>query len=99
MANNELRGEVELTVDQPEAGMLRLTLEGDGKTLDRLEVAYRPPVDNLLLTAIDNLLNRNRVHKFALKAVQLGQGVDKNSSLYRMVQSFASAITVAHTRP
>lgn len=99
MTNNELWGGVELTVDQPEAGMLRLTLEGGGKTLDRLEIAYLHPVDNLLLTAIDNLLNKNRVHKFALKAVQLGQGVDKNSSLYRMVQSFASAIAAAEKQP
>lgn len=83
-----------------EGNEIILTLHDErGVEVDRFRMVYRPPVDNLLLTAIDNLLNRNRLHKFALKAVQLGQGVDKNSSLYRMVQSFAAAITAAQTRP
>lgn len=89
-----------ITVDVPTPGTLELVLEIQGAgEVDRLSVPYSGPVDNLLLTGIDNLLNRNRLHKFALKAVRPGQGVDKNSSLYRMVQSFATAITAANSRP
>lgn len=95
MAGDELR----ITVDLPEAGTLRLTLEGAGRTREVQDVTYQGPVDNLLLTTVDNLLNRNRLHKFALKAVRPGQGIDKNSSLYRMIQSFATAITAAEKRP
>ena len=91
--------EFRITVDLPDAGMLRLTLEGAGHASDIMNVPYQGPVDNLLLTAIDNLLKRNRVHKFALKAVRLGQGIDKNSSLYRIVQSFATAVAAAEKRP
>jgi hypothetical protein len=89
-----------ITVDVRTPGTLELVLEIQGTgEVDRLSVSYSGPVDNLLLTGIDNLLNRNRLHKFALKAVRPGQGVDKNSSLYRMVQSFATAITAANSRP
>jgi len=89
-----------ISIDSPEQDALLLVLiGGDGTPLDREEVHYHGPVDNILLTTIDNLLNRNRVHKFALKTVQVGQGIDKNSSLYRIVQSFTAAISVAEKRP
>ena len=92
--------DVIITIDSPAADMLVFTLEtADGRQLDRETVPYHGPVDNILLTTVDNLIKRNRLHKFALKAVRLGQGVDKNSSLYRMVQSFATAITAAEKRP
>lgn len=92
--------DVVIIVDTPSPDLLVCTLESaDGTQLDRLEMAYHGPVDNILLTTVDNLIKRNRLHKFALKAVRQGQGVDKNSSLYRMVQSFATALTVAGKRP
>jgi len=92
--------DVSITVDTPVPGTLSLALDTlTGERLDYLELPYQGPVDNLLLTAIDNLLNKHRLHKFALKAVRQGQGIDKNSSLYRMVQSFATAITAADKRP
>lgn len=91
---------VAITIDVPSAGTLRFVLATlSGEPLDEQEVTYQGPVDNLLLTTVDKLLERNRLHKFALKAVRPGQGIDKNSSLYRMIQSFATAITAAEKRP
>lgn len=91
---------VSITVDTPEPGILTLALDTlSGERIDEVRMPYQGPVDNLLLTGIDNLLNKHRLHKFALKAVRQGQGIDKNSSLYRMVQSFATAITAAEKRP
>ena len=87
---------VTLTIDTPEAGMLRFVLRGSGgDEIDRVECAYSGPVDNLLLTTVDNLLKRSNVDRFALKAVELGSGIDKSSSLYRIVQSFAAAVAAA----
>ena len=89
-----------ITIDTPAPDMLVFTLETtDGRQLDRETVPYHGPVDNILLTTVDNLIKRNRLHKFALKTVRGGQGIDKNSSLYRMVQSFAIAITATDKRP
>jgi hypothetical protein len=86
-----------LHIDVPHAGIIRLTLQAaDGGVVDIEDVVYQGPVDNLLLTAVDNLLRRSKLHKSALKIVTLGAGIDKNSSLYRIVQSFASAVAVAH---
>ncbi len=83
-----------LSIDTPQAGILRLALsDGAGRELDRQDLDYQGHVDNLLLTGVDNLLRRSKLHKSALKSVAPGQGIDKNSSLYRIVQSLSAAIT------
>lgn len=85
-----------LTIDSPIAGTLALELrDSTGALIRRTERAFSGHVDNLLLTAVDNLLEESRVDRFALKAVELGSGIDKTSSFYRIVQSFASAVAAA----
>jgi hypothetical protein len=84
-----------LTVDTPEPGVLRLVLSdpaGEGELASQ-DIAYSGHVDNILLTGVDNLLKRSKLHKSSLKSVALGQGIDKNSSLYRIIQSLSAAIT------
>lgn len=94
MANK--KEHIELTIDVPKEGVLRLVLvDGQGSELAREDVAYQGHVDNLLLTAVDNLLRRSNLHKSALSNVVAGQGIDKNSSLYRIVISFSSAVSAA----
>jgi len=80
-----------LTVDLDGPGALRLTLEGPGGPFT-LSVPFGGHVDNVLLTSVDKLVREHRIHKSALASVRAGAGVDKNSSLYRMVKSFAAAI-------
>jgi len=87
---------IELTVDVPAPETLRLTLADGDRPVVSEDVVYQGHVDNLLLTAVDNLLRRSNLDRSALVAVKLGAGIDKNSSLCRIVQSFASAIAAAH---
>jgi hypothetical protein len=82
-----------LIVDLPEPGVLELHL-GEHS----LRMPYTGHVDNLLLTAVDKLLQEHTIDKSAITAVQAGPGVDKNSSLYRIVTSFASAIAATRQR-
>ena len=90
--------DIELVIDMPVPEVLRLTLSQDGAVLVSEDVPYHGHVDNLLLTAVDNLLRRSNLHRSALVAVKVGQGIDINSSLYRIIQSFASAIAAASKR-
>ncbi len=80
-----------LTIDQPAPDLLRLTLRGPGAPVVA-DVPFRGPVDNALLTAVDKLLREHRIHKSALAKVRMGEGIDKNSSLCRMVKSLAAAV-------
>ena len=83
-----------LVIDMPEQGVLTLTLrDGSGAVMDTLDTPVQGHVDNVLLTSVDKLLRRNNIDRFALDAVEAGGGIDKNSSLCRIVRSFASAMT------
>jgi hypothetical protein len=89
-----------LTVDTPEPGILRLELVDAAGTSMVSETRYGVPgpesqgqhVDNVLLTAFDKIVQESRLHRSALITVKLGPGIDKNSALCRIVQSFASAL-------
>lgn len=86
-----------LIVDIPESHILRLILQdGTGQTLDTLDTPLEGHVDNILLTAVDKLLKRNSMDRFAFAAVTAGAGIDKTSSLYRIVKSFASAVSATN---
>lgn len=86
-----------LIVDTPETGILTLTLQdASGTVVDSLDIPLEGHVDNVLLTSVDKLLQRNTIDRFALDAVQAGGGIDKNSSLCRIVKSFASALAATH---
>ncbi len=80
-----------LTVDMAGPDALRLTLDGPGGPY-AVSVPFRGHVDNVLLTAVDKLLEEHRIHKSALASVRAGAGVDKNSSLCRLVKSCAAAV-------
>lgn len=93
MTNPEYR----LTIDTSQADILHLTLTDDaGAVVAEQKVPLDGYVDNILLTAVDKLLNSSNIDKSALKTVSAGQGIDKNSSLYRIVISFATAVAAAH---
>jgi hypothetical protein len=84
----------ELLIEQPQSDTLVLTLTGPPGIYTET-IPYHGHVDNILLTAVDNLLKRHTIDRFALRAVTAGPGIDKNSSLYRIVTSFGSAVSVA----
>jgi hypothetical protein len=88
--------ELVLTVSQPQVGILRLQLTDQaGSEMASEDLPHTGHVDKLLLTGVDNLLKRSKLHESALRLVVVGQGIDKNSSLYRIVQSFAAAVTAS----
>jgi hypothetical protein len=82
-----------LTVDTPEPGILTLALNDTASApVSSVRESIVGHVDNLLLTAFDKIVQESRLHRSALITVKLGSGIDKNSALCRIVQSFASAL-------
>jgi hypothetical protein len=82
-----------LIVDTPDPSFLALTLmDVGGKVMGTMDYPLEGYVDNILLTAVDILLRKYSIDRFALDAVQAGGGIDRNSSLCRIVRSFASAV-------
>lgn len=87
-----------LTIDLLVAGTLRFLLADEMGQIDVVDVPYEGHVDNLLLTTVDNLIKKNSIDRSVLVTVHAGEGIDKNSSLYRIVLSFAAALAVATRR-
>lgn len=85
-----------LIVDTPQPNVLALELVHQGRQVDTYQEPWQGHVDNVLLTIVDNFLRRNTIDASALDSVQLGQGIDNNSALCRIIQSFAGAISVVH---
>lgn len=88
---------ISLLVDLIPPHVLRLTLMRGDEVLDTWEEPIIHNADEILLTGVDKLLQRNTIDRSALKKVQSGQGIDKNSSLYRIVTSFAAAVQALET--
>ena len=87
---------VYLLVDMSQDGLLDFQLIDDrGQILAHENRPYEGHVDNILLTVVDNLLKRSKLHKSALTNAEAGQGIDKNSSLYRIVRVFSSVLAEA----
>jgi hypothetical protein len=90
-----------LVIDVPIPGILRLVLsDAGGHVLGTSDQPLQGYVDNILLTAVDNLLKRSSIDRSAPIDAVAGPGIDKTSSLFRIVTSFASALAVSSaTRP
>lgn len=93
--------EYRLVIDLPQPGLLRLTLSDSGGVV--IAVADQPLegyVDNVLLTSVDNLFKAHTIDRSAPIDAVAGPGIDKSSSLFRIVTSFASALAgPSATRP
>ena len=88
-----------LAIDQLSGKALILSLVDEaGLTVAQRELPLEGYVDNLLLTAVDNLLNESNLDRSAVESVRLGQGIDKNSSICRIIQSFAAALAATRRR-
>ena len=86
--------DLSLLIDLVAPHDLRLVLRRGTQVLDSLDQPIVHNVDIILLTGVDKLLQRNTIHRSAVRTIELGQGIDKNSSLYRIVTSFVSALAV-----
>ena len=92
MANTDT---ISLLVDLVPPHTLHLALRRGDAVLETLDQPIIHNADEILLTGVDKLLQRNTIDKSALTSIELGQGIDKNSSLCRIVTSFGSALAAA----
>lgn len=91
------KGLYTVVVDVPQQGVLHLEVRDSGGALVTAgDFPYEQHVDNILLTAVDNLIRGSSIDRSALITAEAGPGIDKNSALGRIVSSFASALGAAN---
>ena len=87
---------MQLVVNQKTNRSLELVLKHGKRPIDAVDFSFDKNLDTLLIDSIDKFLKRNKIDILSLKTVQIkgfgGQGIDKNSSLYKMVRTWLSAV-------
>ena len=76
----ENRGEVELKL-----------LKGK-KLIDALDFSFKGNLDDMLISSVDKILKKNRIETLSLKTIKIEGDVDKNSSAYKIAQTFIEAV-------
>jgi hypothetical protein len=82
----------ELVISMPDSGTVRAELFCGGVSVARQEVPNRGHVDNMLLTAVDNMYIEHILDRFAEIRVTAGPGIDNYSLLDKIVLSLDAAL-------
>ena len=65
----------------------------DGKRLiDTLTFDFEANLDSVLIAGVDKIMKRNRIETLSLKTVKVSGKVNKESSAYKIAQTFIEAI-------
>jgi hypothetical protein len=71
---------------------IEITLNEGKAVLDTVNFEFDKNLDTLLIESVDKVLKRNKIDITSLKNIGLVGDIDKNSSLYKIVESFKSAV-------
>ena len=63
-----------------------------GKLIDTLDFSFQGNLDDLLIAAVDKIMKRNKIETLSLKTVKVSGKVNKESSAYKIAQTFIEAI-------
>ena len=83
---------MELVLYFKKIGEIEIRLTKAGKLIDALDFSFHGNLDDLLISSVDKVFKRNRIETSSLKTVRIGGDVDKNSSAYKIAQTFIEAI-------
>ncbi len=73
-------------------GEVELKLQDGGRLIDTLTFDFEANLDSVLIVAVDKILKRNRIDTSSLKTVKVAGNVNKDSSAYKIAQTFIEAI-------
>ena len=73
-------------------GGVVLKLQDGRRLIDTLTFEFESNLDSVLIAAVDKILKRNRIDTSSLKTVKATGEVSKDSSAYKIAQTFIEAI-------
>ena len=69
-----------------------LIIKNGPKTIDRVGFQFNRNLEQVLISGLDKILNKNRMALLSLKRVRIGGEIDKNGLSYQIAQSFKKAL-------
>ena len=73
-------------------GEVVLELRDGKKLIDSLTFEFEANLDSVLIAGVDKICKRNRIDTSSLKTVKATGNVNKDSSAYKIAQTFVEAI-------
>lgn len=86
---------MELIINFKDRGKVELQLKYGRVLIDSLTFEFESNLDMVLISAVDKILKENRIEELSLKTVRVEGDIDKNSSAYKIVQTFIGAWKVS----
>ena len=83
---------MDLIINFKDRGKVELQLKRGRVLIDTLTFDFEANLDSVLISAVDKILERNRIETLSLKTVKVAGEVDKFSSAYKIAQTFIEAI-------
>ena len=81
-----------LLISQKGERELEVALMDGDRQVDAVDFGFDKNLDTLLIDSIDKFLKRNKIDPLSIQSVQVSPDIDKNSSLYKIVRTFQSAL-------
>lgn len=85
------RNDMDLIINFVETGKITLKLKRGQLVVDALDFSFHGNLDDLLIASVDKIFKRNRIEASSLKTIKVEGEVDKNSSAYKIAQTFVNA--------
>lgn len=77
-------------------GAISVSLVLGGTPVETFEIPPKGHLDEVLIPTLDDLLKRHRIDPLVLgKATIIAEAIDRNSSAYRIVHTWAAALKTA----
>ncbi len=73
-------------------GEVELQLKRGRVLTDTLAFEFEANLDSVLIAAVDKIMKRNKIETLSLKTVKVSGKVNKESSAYKIAQTFIEAI-------
>jgi len=80
-------------------GDYSLLLNRGDLAIDKLDFSSNLHFDDLLIYSVDKILKRNKIDIQSVNRVYVDKHIDKNTSAFKMIAAFTSALNIAVNRP
>ena len=82
-----------LLISSKKLNTITLNLKLGHTTVDTVDFGFDKNLDTEVIKSIDKFLKRNRIDIHSLSRVRVVENMDKNSSAYKVLQTFIQAVT------
>lgn len=86
---------MQLVISSKKPNNFTLTLKRGKRIVDAVDFEFDKNLDTRLIQGIDFFIKRNKIDIFAFSRFVLGRGVDRKSSMYKILKAWLAGVAFA----